>query len=156
MNRPALVFLDEPTSGLDPVGRRLVRDIIHELRAEGTSVFLNSHLLSEIEVTCNRVAFIRHGEVVRVMEMSALDKDLSMLTIRAAGLVADVANGLDKWGDDIRVDGDLLTMTIRSELDLPEINRYLVARDVQVYALTPNRVSLEEIFIETLGKDSGL
>jgi len=156
MNRPALVFLDEPTSGLDPVGRRLVRDIIHELRAEGTSVFLNSHLLSEIEVTCNRVAFIRHGEVVRVMEMSALDKNISLLTIRADGLVADVINGLDKWGDDIRVDGDHLTMTIRSELDLPEINRYLVARDVQVYALTPNRVSLEEIFIETLGKDSGL
>jgi len=156
MNHPALVFLDEPTSGLDPVGRRLVRDIIHELRAEGTSVFLNSHLLSEIEVTCNRVAFIRHGEVVRVMEMSALDKNISLLTIRADGLVADVINGLDKWGDDIRVDGDHLTMTIRSELDLPEINRYLVARDVQVYALTPNRVSLEEIFIETLGKDSGL
>ena len=88
MNRPALVFLDEPTSGLDPVGRRLVRDIIHELRAEGTSVFLNSHLLSEIEVTCDRVAFIRHGEVVRVMEMSALDKNISLLTIRAAGLDA--------------------------------------------------------------------
>ena len=156
MNRPALVFLDEPTSGLDPVGRRLVRDIIHELRDEGTSVFLNSHLLSEIEVTCNRVAFIRHGEVIRVMEMSALDKNLSMLTIRAAGLDSDVVSGLKHWGDDIRVDGELLTMTIRSEADLPEINRYLVAREVQVYALTPNRLSLEEIFIETLGKDSGL
>jgi len=156
MNRPALVFLDEPTSGLDPVGRRLVRDIIHELRTEGTSVFLNSHLLSEIEVTCNRVAFIRHGEVVRVMEMSALDKNLSMLTIRAAGLDSDIVSGLNQWGDDIRVDGDLLTMSIRSEADLPEINRFLVLRDVQVYALTPNRLSLEEIFIETLGKDSGL
>ena len=156
MNRPALVFLDEPTSGLDPVGRRLVRDIIHELRTEGTSVFLNSHLLSEIEVTCNRVAFIRHGEVVRVMEMSALDKNLSMLTIRAAGLDSDIVSGLNQWGDDIRLDGGLLTMTIRSEADLPEINRFLVLRDVQVYALTPNRLSLEEIFIETLGKDSGL
>lgn len=156
MNRPALVFLDEPTSGLDPVGRRLVRDIIHELRDEGTSVFLNSHLLSEIEVTCNRVAFIRHGEVIRVMEMSALDKNLSMLTIRAAGFDSDIVSGLKHWGDDIRVDGELLTMTIRSEADLPEINRYLVAREVQVYALTPNRLSLEEIFIETLGKDSGL
>ena len=156
MNRPALVFLDEPTSGLDPVGRRLVRDIIHELREEGTSVFLNSHLLSEIEVTCNRVAFIRHGEVIRVMEMSALDKNLSMLTIRAAGLDSDIVTGLNQWGDDIRMDGELLTMTIRSEADLPEINRYLVAHDVQVYALTPNRLSLEEIFIETLGKDSGL
>jgi ABC-2 type transport system ATP-binding protein len=156
MNHPALVFLDEPTSGLDPVGRRLVRDIIHELREEGTSVFLNSHLLSEIEVTCNRVAFIRHGEVVRVLEMSALDKNFSMLTIRAAGLVSDVVSGLKQWGDDVRVDGDLLTMSIRSEADLPEINRYLVAQDVRVYGLTPNRLSLEEIFIETLGEDGGL
>jgi ABC-2 type transport system ATP-binding protein len=156
MNHPALVFLDEPTSGLDPVGRRLVRDIIHELREEGTSVFLNSHLLSEIEITCNRVAFIRHGEVVRVMEMSSLGKDLSMLTIRATGLVSDVVSGLKQWGDDIRVDGDLLTMSIRSEADLPEINRYLVAQDVRVYGLTPNRLSLEEIFIETLGEEGGL
>jgi ABC-2 type transport system ATP-binding protein len=156
MNRPALVFLDEPTSGLDPVGRRLVRDIIHELRADGTSVFLNSHLLSEIEVTCNRVAFIRHGEVVRVMEMSALDKNISLLTIRADGLTSEVFSGLEQWGEDIRPDDGHLTMTIRSEADLPEINRYLVAHDVQVYALTPNRVSLEEIFIETLGEDGGL
>jgi ABC-2 type transport system ATP-binding protein len=156
MNRPALVFLDEPTSGLDPVGRRLVRDIIHELREGGTSVFLNSHLLSEIEVTCNRVAFIRHGEVVRVLEMLALDKNFSMLTIRAAGLVSDVVSGLKQWGDDIRVDGDLLTMTIRSEADLPQINRYLVAQNVRVYGFTPNRLSLEEIFIETLGEDGGL
>src|SRR5688500_16942828 len=54
LNRPALIFLDEPTSGLDPVGRRLVRDVIREVRAQGTAVFLNSHLLSEIEVTCDR------------------------------------------------------------------------------------------------------
>lgn len=156
MNRPALVFLDEPTSGLDPVGRRLVRDIIHELRAEGTSVFLNSHILSEIEVTCNRVAFIRQGEVIRVMDVSALDQNLSMVTIRASGLTPEVISGLETWGQDIRVDGDLLTMTINRDEALPEINRYLVEEGVAVYALTPNRISLEEIFIETLGKDSGL
>jgi ABC-2 type transport system ATP-binding protein len=156
MNRPALVFLDEPTSGLDPVGRRLVRDIIHELRADGTSVFLNSHLLSEIEVTCNRVAFIRHGEVVRVMEMSALDKNISLLTIRADGLTAEIVSGLAAWGEDIRPDDGHLTMTIRSEADLPQINRYLVEQKAEVYALIPNRISLEEIFIETLGEDGGL
>ncbi len=156
MNRPALVFLDEPTSGLDPVGRRLVRDIIHELRAEGTSVFLNSHLLSEIEVTCNRVAFIQQGEVVRVMEMAALDKNLSMVTIRAGGWTPEALGGLERWGSDIRLDAEQVTMTIHSEADLPELNRYLVERGLAVYALVPNRVSLEEIFIETLGKDSGL
>src|SRR5512133_2901616 len=156
MNRPALVFLDEPTSGLDPVGRRLVRDIIHELRAAGTCVFLNSHLLSEIEVTCDRVAFIRHGEVVRVLELASLDQNLSLVAIRAAGLTPEILNGLGRWGEKIEVDGERLSLTIHSEADLPEINRYLVAQGVDVFAMTPSRMSLEEIFIETVGKDGGL
>jgi ABC-2 type transport system ATP-binding protein len=156
LNHPALVFLDEPTSGLDPVGRRLVRDLIRELRREGTSVFLNSHLLSEIEVTCDRVAFIRHGEVIRVMDISALDREVSLLTIRAGGLTPQVASGLARWGSDIRLDGERLTMTIRGEADLPEINRYLVTQNARVYALTPDRVSLEETFIDILGEDGGL
>src|SRR6266550_2411866 len=57
LNEPDLVFLDEPTSGLDPLGRLIVRDVINDLRAQGTAVFLNSHLLSEVEITCDRVAF---------------------------------------------------------------------------------------------------
>jgi len=156
LNRPALVFLDEPTSGLDPVGRRLVRDIIHELREDGTSVFLNSHLLSEIEVTCDRVAFIRFGEVVRVLEMSSLNQNLSRVSIRASGLTEGIIAGLAQWGQDIQADGDHLSLTVRDEADLPVINRYLVLQGVEVFALTPNRLSLEDIFIETIGKDGGL
>jgi ABC-2 type transport system ATP-binding protein len=156
LNRPALVFLDEPTSGLDPVGRRLVRDIIHELREAGTCVFLNSHLLSEIEITCDRVAFIRHGEVVRVLELASLDQNLSLVTIRAAGITPEILSGLTGWGEDIRADGEHVTLTIHNEADLPEITRYLVAQGAAVYAITPNRLSLEEIFIETIGKDGGL
>src|SRR5204863_8311938 len=64
MARPELVFLDEPTSGLDPLGRLLVRDIIRELKAEGTTVFLNSHLLGEVEATCDRVVFVKAGRTV--------------------------------------------------------------------------------------------
>jgi ABC-2 type transport system ATP-binding protein len=156
LNRPALVFLDEPTSGLDPVGRRLVRDIIHELKADGTCVFLNSHLLSEIEVTCDRVAFIRHGEVARVIELASLDKNLSLVTVRTAGLTPEALAGLAKWGKDIQANNGQLTMTIHNESDLPEITRYLVAQNAEVYAITPNRISLEEIFIQTVGEDGGL
>ncbi len=156
LNRPALVFLDEPTSGLDPVGRRLVRDIIHELREAGTCVFLNSHLLSEIEVTCDRVAFIRHGEVVRVLDLASLDQKLSLVTIRATGLSSEIISGLARWGENIQANGEQLTLTIHNEAELPEINRYLVSQGAAVYALTPNRLSLEEIFIETVGKDGGL
>jgi ABC-2 type transport system ATP-binding protein len=156
LNRPALVFLDEPTSGLDPVGRRLVRDIIHEVRAQGTCVFLNSHLLSEIEVTCDRVAFIRHGEVVRVLEMASLSTGQSMLTIRVNQLSAEALNGLCRWGQEVQMNHDRVTMTIQNESVLPEITRYLVEQGADVYAISPNRLSLEEIFIETVGNDGGL
>jgi len=156
LNRPALVFLDEPTSGLDPVGRRLVRDIIHEVRAQGTAVFLNSHLLSEIEVTCDRVAFIRHGEVVRILDLKSLDTDQTSVTIHVSQLSAESLSGLSEWGKDIQLDGDYISMVIQSDAVLPEITRYLVAKKGEVFAITPNRMSLEDIFIETVGKDGGL
>lgn len=156
LNHPALVFLDEPTSGLDPVGRRLVRDVVHELRNEGTCVFLNSHLLSEIEVTCDRVAFIRHGEVVRVLELATLNGDQSVVTIRASGLTSELIAKLTHWGSEIQFNNEQLTLTVHNEASIPEINRFLVAQGVNVFAISPSRISLEEIFIETVGKDGGL
>jgi ABC-2 type transport system ATP-binding protein len=156
LNDPALVFLDEPTSGLDPVGRRLVRDVIHDLRARGTTVFLNSHLLSEIEITCDRVAFIKHGEVIRVSDLKTLVESETSVTIRASGLTPEALAGLNQWGSDVRADGEHVTLAIRDEAALPAITRYLVNQGAQVYALTPQRLSLEELFIQTVGTDGGL
>jgi ABC-2 type transport system ATP-binding protein len=156
LNRPALVFLDEPTSGLDPVGRRLVRDVIREVSAQGTSVFLNSHLLSEIEVTCDRVAFIQHGEVVRVLDLDSLSSDQTSVTIRVSNLAAESLNGLAQWGREIQMDGELVHMIVPNDTVLPEVTRYLVLQNAEVYSITPNRMSLEDIFIETVGKDGGL
>jgi ABC-2 type transport system ATP-binding protein len=156
LNHPALVFLDEPTSGLDPVGRLLVRDVIHDLRNEGACVFLNSHLLSEIEKTCDRVAFIRHGEVVRVLSLAAMGGERTVVTIRATGLSPEAVAGMERWGRDIQAQGDQLTLVVQDETALPEITRYLAAQGANVYAITPARQSLEDIFIETVGKDGGL
>jgi len=156
LNRPSLVFLDEPTSGLDPVGRRLVRDVIREVRAQGTSVFLNSHLLSEIEVTCDRVAFIQHGEVVRVLDLASLSDDQTSVTIHVPNLAAESLNGLSQWGREIQMDGEFVHMIVPSDKVLPEVTRYLVSQKADVYSITPNRMSLEDIFIETVGKDGGL
>ncbi|MGE5071990.1 MAG: ATP-binding cassette domain-containing protein [Anaerolineae bacterium] len=156
LNHPRLVFLDEPTSGLDPVGRRLVRDIIRELRGEGTSVFLNSHLLSEIEITCDRVAFIRHGEVVRTLTLDSLSTGQRQVHIRLRGLTDEACRGLSAWGRDISADGENLLITIDSESAIPAITRHLVASGAEVFAITPGRLSLEEIFIETVGTDGGL
>jgi ABC-2 type transport system ATP-binding protein len=161
LNEPELVFLDEPTSGLDPVGRRLVRDIIHELRAQGASVFLNSHLLSEVEITCDRVAFIKHGEVIRVSDLKTLVEGETSVTVRACGLTPAIVAGLAQWGHDVRADGDegqlqSLSLAISAEEALPAITQYLVTQGVQVYALTPQRLSLEELFIQIVGTDGGL
>jgi ABC-2 type transport system ATP-binding protein len=156
LNRPALVFLDEPTSGLDPVGRRLVRDIIRDLRGQGTTVFLNSHLLSEVEITCDRVAFIKRGEVVRVSELQTLVEGETSVVLRAGRLTPEILVGLAQWAWNVRVDGGHITFTITSESSLPAIAHYLVDRGAEMYALTPQRLSLEDLFIQLTGTDGGL
>ena len=156
LNHPDLVILDEPTSGLDPVGRRLVRDVIRELRREGTTVFLNSHLLSEVEITCDRVAFIKHGEVIRVSPLQSLVEGELSVDVRARNLNPEVIQGLSRWGKNVRADGEHLSLTLESEADLPEVNRYLVERGVDVYALRPEHISLEDLFIQIVGTDGGL
>ena len=156
LNQPDLVILDEPTSGLDPVGRRLVRDIIRDLRQRGTTVFLNSHLLSEVEITCDRVAFIKHGEVIRISPLQALMEGELSVQIRARNLRPEVITGLSQWSQSVRMDGEHLSLTLASELDLPAVNRYLVSEGVDVFALRPQHVSLEDLFIEIVGVDGGL
>jgi ABC-2 type transport system ATP-binding protein len=88
--------------------------------------------------------------------MDSLEKNLSRVTIRAAGLTQESITGLSHWGENIQASNGQLVMTLRQENDLPEITRYLVAQHAEVYAITPNRMSLEEIFIETVGEDGGL
>jgi len=156
LNQPELVILDEPTSGLDPIGRRLVRDLIRELRQKGTAVFLNSHLLSEVEITCDRVAFIKFGEVLQVSPLHTLVEGELTVQVRARHLTPAVAEGLSRWSDNVRLDGERLSLTLSSESDLPLVNRYLVEQGVDVYAFEPQRLSLEDLFIQIVGTDGGL
>ena len=156
LNEPALVFLDEPTSGLDPVGRRMVRDIIRDLRSMGTTVFLNSHLLSEVEITCDRVAFIKHGEVVRLSDLKTLVEGETRVVVRAGGLTPEVLAGLAAHGHDVRADGAQVTLTVTGEADLPALARFLVEQGCDLYALTPQKLSLEDLFVQIVGTDGGL
>ncbi|MGD0005968.1 MAG: ABC transporter ATP-binding protein [Anaerolineaceae bacterium] len=156
LNDPLLVFLDEPTSGLDPIGRRLVRDIIRDLRQKGTTVFLNSHMLSEVEITCDRVAFIKQGEVLYTSQLKSLVDGETSVTIRCSEPAAATLSGLEQLGKNLRADGDTITLTVSEEAALPAITRYLVAQGLDVYAITPKRLSLEDLFIQVVGTDGGL
>ena len=156
LNEPDLIFLDEPTSGLDPVGRRLVRDIIRAQRDRGATVLLNSHLLGEVEITCDRVAFIKDGEVVETRQLSDDINQQTTVTIRTANVTAEIAGGLARWSRLVRTEGDYLILSVSSGAVIPEIVRYLVAKGADVYEVTPQRVSLEERFLEIVGTDGGL
>jgi len=156
INEPDVLFLDEPTSGLDPVGRRLVRDIIKAQRDRGATVFLNSHLLSEVEVTCDRVAFIQAGEVIEIRDVSSFEENRNKVLIRVESISDETLEGLCTWASHIAREGNRLMVTLKS-LDLaPRLLRYLVERGTEVFEFTPQRLSLEDRFLEILGVDQGL
>lgn len=152
INSPRLVFLDEPTSGLDPLGRLLVRDIIEDLRAQGTTVFLNSHLLGEVEATCDRVVFVKQGRAIRELSLrdssTLLDVELRIDRTDAATL-----EGLRSFGDEVRVEGELVRMRVPDEEALPRLARWLVERGIALYELRGHRKSLEQWFVEIMGSD---
>jgi ABC-2 type transport system ATP-binding protein len=155
IHEPDVIFLDEPTSGLDPLGRRMVRDIIRAQRDRGATVFLNSHILSEIEITCDQVVFIREGEVVTSRDMRTQQEEAVRVEARARKLSPECVAGLSRWSASAQVDEERLTFTTPSRDSLPEIMRYLVAAGADVYQFTPQRMTLEELFINVMGEDRG-
>lgn len=155
INEPQLIFLDEPTSGLDPIGRRMVRDIIRAQRERGATVFLNSHLLSEIEIICDEVVFIREGEVVKTYDMRARQEDEICVQVRARNLTPDSIAGLAKWGTTTDRDEDRIAIVTHSRSVLPDILRYLVSAGADVYEFSPQQIGLEELFVSMIGEDRG-
>ena len=155
IHQPDIIFLDEPTSGLDPLGRRMVRDIIRAQRERGATVFLNSHILSEIEITCDQVVFIREGEVVTSRDMRTQQEEAVRVEVRARKLSPECVAGLSRWSASVQVDEERLTFNTASRDSLPEILRYLVASGADVYQFTPQRITLEELFINVMGEDRG-
>ena len=153
LNDPELVFLDEPTSGLDPLGRRLVRDVIKGLRGEGTTVFLNSHLLSEVEQTCDRVAFIREGKILQTTSLADFEQERVEVTLRVGDPSPQLLSDLALFGDGARLEGGngRIQLSLPHESNLPELVQWLVANGHTVYELTPRQLSLEDRFLHIVG-----
>jgi len=156
LNDPQLVFLDEPTSGLDPLGRRLVRDIIRSLRERGITVFLNSHLLSEIEVTCDRVAFIRRGQVIQTGRLDELLAATTEVELRLHGLTPELLAGMRRFGACESTEGDRVLVHLAGEEQTPELVAWLAAAGVRIYGVAPRRTSLEDFFLRVMeGEEAG-
>jgi ABC-2 type transport system ATP-binding protein len=146
MHRPRLLILDEPTSGLDPLIQQEFERLVGEVKADGRSVFVSSHILSEVERICQRVAIIREGELVRVGSVAAL-KDIKRylvtITFGAAPPLEDFKDlpGVEEL--EILPDGQTLRIATHGDID-PVIK---AAARYPVRALTSHEPSLEEIFL---------
>jgi ABC-2 type transport system ATP-binding protein len=151
LGNPEVVFLDEPTSALDPVGRKDVRDIIRNLRDRGMTVFLNSHLLGEVEQVCDRVAVVHHGTVIASGPLDALLSD-SGVRVRVDGLGAATGK-LARFGQFHR-DGDWISVDGVALETVPDLVAEIVALGGRVYAVEPRHQSLEDRFMELLGGES--
>jgi ABC-2 type transport system ATP-binding protein len=131
---PPLLLLDEPTSALDPAGRRTVRGLLEELRRRGTSVLLNSHLLSEVELVCDRVTIVNRGRVVAAGTPAEL--------ARPGGVEVETEDGVRRFPDAAREDA-------------PRIVADLVAAGRQIYAVRTVRATLEDVYLEAVDGQAG-
>ena len=149
LNDPDIVFLDEPTSGLDPLGRLLVRDVIRDLKAKGTCVFLNSHLLGEVEATCDRVVFMKLGRVIHELDLTAPSSAFEV-DLRVEG-ASDAL--LEAHAEVLSRDGAVSRVRVANDDALPALAAALVREGARLYAMTPHRRSLEATFLEVMGED---
>ncbi len=151
MNRPELLILDEPTSGLDPLMQQIFNDLMREIRSEGRTVFLSSHVLSEVQAICDRVGILRHGDlkaVERVSDLTHADFRWVTLELRDGGQLAPKLEALEGVSEVSMNDG-LLKLRLTGDFDplLRALN------DVYVVDLRVAEPSLEEIFLAFYGNN---
>jgi len=148
LHDPKLVFLDEPMSGLDPMGRREVRDLIQQLRHEGKTVFFSTHILSDAEALCDRVAVIHQGELRGVGAVAELTSE-TQGKIEIVFFAQRVPAALASLGAEARVSGDMVNAVLPEQQQDAALD-VLRREHIKLISLTPVRRSLEQYYIQKL------
>ncbi len=156
---PDLVFLDEPTDGVDPVGRRAIRDLLLWMRSEGKTVFLNSHLLSEVEQVCTRVAILNDGRLVRqgsIEELTAVERVYDLVATPLPERALDAAEGAVTEAGPAKEEGlRRYRLVAESRAHLNRLLDSLRRAGVEIDALMPQRRTLEDYFIDVVEGERG-
>jgi len=150
MHDPEVIFLDEPTDGVDPVGRREIRAIMTQLKEKGKTIFLNSHLLSEVELICDRVGILQRGLMIREGDVASLTRRKGLFAI---GLAADQvfpSAEVEKHGYHVESDGNLWEVGLTDGQSIDPVVDLLRARGLSIRHLVEKRQSLEDLFMKTV------
>jgi ABC-2 type transport system ATP-binding protein len=154
VHNPSVVFLDEPMSGLDPIGRKEIRDLIIRLRSEGKTVFMNTHILSDVEMVCDRVAIIVHGRI-RYQGKTAefLGGGDSASDVVVSRLSPELTARLEEEHEtELRGMGDQIEMCVK-EKRVEQVLRAVLDGGGNILSVTPRRMSLESIFMDAVRED---
>lgn len=152
---PDLIFLDEPTSALDPLGRRQVREILLDLRAKGKSVFLNSHLLSEVEMICDRVEIIKGGRIIAGGSLQELLTQTIVVRLQIRGLNELMLKKLAAVGTALKVNGDTVELNLDKNDKIPQLAEIVLQTGGELFALERIHSSLEDLYVELMQSGGG-
>jgi ABC-2 type transport system ATP-binding protein len=149
INDPEIVFLDEPMSGLDPVGRREVRDLIASLRTQGKTIFMCSHILSDIEVLCDSIAILKGGRLAHAGSIDDLRaREANLIEIVASGTDADTLKKCLPEDTEVATDASGLRIRVEDEKEVDAVIAALRKANGKLVSVQPVRQSLEELFLE--------
>lgn len=144
---PQIIFLDEPTDGVDPVGRREIRDLMERLRGEGKTIFLNSHLLGEVEQVCNRVAILQQGSLARQGTVAELTRQSNQFVIGLAPGQAFPTEDVVKLGYPVVTAGDKVEVELPSGTVIDPVLSLLHSKGLNLRHLVEKKQSLEDVFV---------
>ncbi|WHH57911.1 ABC transporter ATP-binding protein [Petroclostridium sp. X23] len=148
---PKILFLDEPTSALDPIGRKQVRDIIIDLKNEGKTIFLNTHLLSEVELISDRVAMMDRGRILKTGTMKELLQAPLLLTV--GNVREELVNRLTAFDGQLKRTPQGFELNIENEEVLPKIAAAIISSGGLLYEMKRKDNALEKLFIDTVGEE---
>jgi ABC-2 type transport system ATP-binding protein len=153
LSNPDLIFLDEPTDGVDPIGRKEIRDILTNLREKGKTIFLNSHLLSEVEMICDRVAILNKGDLIKEGNVDDLTKTENVFIIHTLGNI-----GMELKQKILAIDKNsgIGESEIHTEAGIEKLNGIidvLRKNKIQIKTINQKTSTLEELFINVIRQD---
>ncbi|MCP4704171.1 MAG: ABC transporter ATP-binding protein, partial [candidate division Zixibacteria bacterium] len=150
LNDPEIIFLDEPTDGVDPIGRREIRDILKSLKDRGKTIFLNSHLLAEVESICDKVAILNNGQLIKVGPVEGLTTIKPTYEVTCIELTEENSTDIQNKFNSILITENKLEISFEKEEQINELIDFLRYNKIGIASIIPVKVSLEDSFMNLI------
>jgi len=150
LNDPEIIFLDEPTDGVDPIGRHEIREVLIELKKKGKAIFLNSHLLAEVESVCDRVAVLDKGRLLKTGPAKGLVGTKPAYRVETVGIMENTLSKIREEFDDLKIESNVLTVELEEDRKINRLIDILRENQIEIVSVMPLKKSLEESFIQLI------